>query len=222
MSVFWSHASQCGIRLRSKSTAPAPRLRSRLMVVDILFAAGPSRRSKGIWTARRWSSSNFRAALSRRGGMRPQNMHVHLTFETKPLPARLCSSKGCGSTTIAEDRAGLRGCLRIEPDGKRAKIAVAAAGRHGLLGEEAAGYQQTIKSVPLLSSPAELLRFRFGSTHDTIINLATHIPSSMLATLRRSAWRENDGIRSLGSRSIAEVALEAGVSSVIQESIGFA
>ena len=58
--------------------------------------------------------------------------------------------------------------------------------------------------------------------HDAVINLATHIPPSMLATLRRSAWRENDRIRSLGSRTIAEAALEAGLSSVIQESVGLA
>jgi nucleoside-diphosphate-sugar epimerase len=53
---------------------------------------------------------------------------------------------------------------------------------------------------------------------DAVINLATHIPSSSLATLRRSAWRENDRIRKEGSANLVEAARSAGVRRFLQES----
>jgi len=54
--------------------------------------------------------------------------------------------------------------------------------------------------------------------HDLVINLATHIPESAMAMLRRSAWRENDRIRAEGSRNLVDAALAAGVKRFIQES----
>src|SRR5262245_5330794 len=47
--------------------------------------------------------------------------------------------------------------------------------------------------------------------HDAVINLATHMPSSMLRMLIRRSWRENDRIRSEGSACLVDAALAAGV-----------
>jgi nucleoside-diphosphate-sugar epimerase len=57
---------------------------------------------------------------------------------------------------------------------------------------------------------------------DAVINLATHIPTAMTAMMFRSGWRENDRIRSEGARNVSEVASDAGVRLVIQESFGLA
>ncbi|NNH57910.1 NAD(P)H-binding protein [Rhizobium laguerreae] len=39
--------------------------------------------------------------------------------------------------------------------------------------------------------------------HEAVINLATHIPKSALGIMFRSAWRENDRIRTEGARNVA-------------------
>jgi nucleoside-diphosphate-sugar epimerase len=54
--------------------------------------------------------------------------------------------------------------------------------------------------------------------HDTVINLATHIPRSSLRMMLPGAWRENDRIRRTGSRILAEAAQAEGVTRFIQES----
>jgi nucleoside-diphosphate-sugar epimerase len=54
--------------------------------------------------------------------------------------------------------------------------------------------------------------------HDVVLNLATHIPPSSMRMLLRSAWRENDRIRTLGSATLADAALAAGVGRFVQES----
>jgi 2-alkyl-3-oxoalkanoate reductase len=54
--------------------------------------------------------------------------------------------------------------------------------------------------------------------HDAIINLATHMPSSSTRMMFRSAWRENDRIRRLGSRNVMQAALAADVRLLVQES----
>jgi nucleoside-diphosphate-sugar epimerase len=59
---------------------------------------------------------------------------------------------------------------------------------------------------------------RAAANHDVIVNLATHVPPPGPATFRRSAWRENDRIRSEASALLTEVAREAGVELFIQES----
>jgi nucleoside-diphosphate-sugar epimerase len=56
------------------------------------------------------------------------------------------------------------------------------------------------------------------ASHDAVINLATHIPPPGLGTFLRSAWRENDRIRTQASALLAEAARAAGVSIFIQES----
>jgi 2-alkyl-3-oxoalkanoate reductase len=52
----------------------------------------------------------------------------------------------------------------------------------------------------------------------TVINLATHMPSSAFKMMLPWAWRENDHIRREGSAALAEAALGAGVRRFMQES----
>lgn len=54
--------------------------------------------------------------------------------------------------------------------------------------------------------------------HDAVINLATHMPGSSLAFLRRAPWRENDRIRREASAILAEAAMSGGAVRFIQES----
>lgn len=54
--------------------------------------------------------------------------------------------------------------------------------------------------------------------HEIAINLATHIPASSARMLLRSAWQENDRIRSLGSANLVKAAQRSGVGRIIQES----
>lgn len=56
------------------------------------------------------------------------------------------------------------------------------------------------------------------SGHDTVINLATHIPSSTTKMVLPWAWRENDRIRRHGSAALSNAAREAGAKRFIQES----
>lgn len=53
---------------------------------------------------------------------------------------------------------------------------------------------------------------------DTVMNLATHMPPSTAQMLRRSAWKENDRVRSEGSGNLVEAALAEGAKRFIQES----
>jgi nucleoside-diphosphate-sugar epimerase len=54
--------------------------------------------------------------------------------------------------------------------------------------------------------------------HDTVINLATHIPSSTFQMMLPWQWRENDRIRREGSAVLVDTAIAAGVKCFIQES----
>jgi 2-alkyl-3-oxoalkanoate reductase len=54
--------------------------------------------------------------------------------------------------------------------------------------------------------------------HDTVINLATHMPSSTTKMLFRGSWKENDRVRSVGSATLVTAALAAGVRRFVQES----
>src|SRR5262249_51064064 len=55
---------------------------------------------------------------------------------------------------------------------------------------------------------------------DSILHLATHIPTASQAS-RRDAWKENDKIRTEGTRNLVDTALEAGISTFIYPSIVF-
>jgi len=54
--------------------------------------------------------------------------------------------------------------------------------------------------------------------HDVLINLATHMPSSSMKMMFRSAWRLNDRIRSEGVANLVAAARNGGVNTFIQES----
>jgi nucleoside-diphosphate-sugar epimerase len=53
---------------------------------------------------------------------------------------------------------------------------------------------------------------------DAVVNLATHMPSSAIQMARRSAWRENDRVRRIGSANLVEASLLEGVVRFVQES----
>lgn len=54
--------------------------------------------------------------------------------------------------------------------------------------------------------------------HDTVVNLATHIPRSSTGMMLPWAWRENDRVRRVGARILADAALAAGAARFVQES----
>jgi 2-alkyl-3-oxoalkanoate reductase len=66
-----------------------------------------------------------------------------------------------------------------------------------------------------LFTPATLTEALRG--HDTVVNLATHIPPSSRALLP-GAWRETDRIRRVGAANLMQAALAGGATRFIQES----
>jgi nucleoside-diphosphate-sugar epimerase len=54
--------------------------------------------------------------------------------------------------------------------------------------------------------------------HDTVINLATHMPSSTTKMFWRRNWRENDRLRREASATLVDAALAGGATRFIQES----
>jgi len=66
-----------------------------------------------------------------------------------------------------------------------------------------------------LFEPGDLLQALAG--HDTVINVATHIPSTT-RMLFPGAWRENDRVRREGAANLASAAAAAGAARFIQES----
>lgn len=81
-----------------------------------------------------------------------------------------------------------------------------------------AGARQTV-SLDLFDENAVR---RALAGHDVVINLATHVPHSATRTFLPGAWRENDRIRRLASRILANAALELGVQRFVQESFALA
>jgi nucleoside-diphosphate-sugar epimerase len=57
--------------------------------------------------------------------------------------------------------------------------------------------------------------------HDAVVNVATHIPKTSKAALP-GAWKENDRIRTEGSRNLVDAALKAGARTYVQEAVTFA
>ena len=56
--------------------------------------------------------------------------------------------------------------------------------------------------------------------HEAVVNLATKIPPTSQA-IRKSAWDENERIRTEGSTALTDAALAAGARTFVQESIAF-
>jgi nucleoside-diphosphate-sugar epimerase len=54
--------------------------------------------------------------------------------------------------------------------------------------------------------------------HDVIVNLATHMPSSLARMSLPWSWRENDRVRRDGSALLAQTAIEHGIRRFVQES----
>lgn len=78
-------------------------------------------------------------------------------------------------------------------------------------------WKSEVRAVPVnLFDPATLAPAVRGL--DAVINLATHMPSSTIKMLFRPAWRENDRIRQIGSRNLAQAALASDVEFLLQES----
>jgi nucleoside-diphosphate-sugar epimerase len=75
------------------------------------------------------------------------------------------------------------------------------------------------RAVPGSLFDADALRTALAG-HDAVVNLATHIPSAADA-IKPGAWRQDDRIRTEGSRVLAGAALAAGVGRLVQESVSF-
>jgi nucleoside-diphosphate-sugar epimerase len=109
--------------------------------------------------------------------------------------------------------------------GRRAVALLVAAGH------EVTGVARSPEKAALVASlgatPVAVDLFDPGAVrdavagHDVVVNLATKIPP-VSRSMRRSAWAENDRIRSEASRNLADAALAAGAARYVQESIAFA
>src|SRR5262249_31836080 len=74
---------------------------------------------------------------------------------------------------------------------------------------------------PFQGSLFDLASLRNGLKRcDAVLHLATRIPSPSQAS-RREAWKENDRIRTEGTRNLVTAALESGVSTFIYPSVVF-
>jgi 2-alkyl-3-oxoalkanoate reductase len=104
---------------------------------------------------------------------------------------------------------------RVVPALLTAGHQVTAAMRSVTAGKALAREGATVHSVDLFA-PAEVRAATAG--HDVVINLATHIPPSMLRVFVPGAWRENDRIRRVASAHLVDAALATGATRFIQES----
>ena len=106
--------------------------------------------------------------------------------------------------------------------GRRLVPALAAAGHQVRAMARTDAQRETLARVGAaavsadLFDPRSLRRATVGC--DAVINLATHMPSSGTQMLRRSAWKENDRIRAVGSANLVDAALAEGVGRFVQES----
>lgn len=108
-------------------------------------------------------------------------------------------------------------------------------GRRAVVSLVAAGHQVTV--LARTEDKSELVR-RAGAVpvavslfdpdglglavagHDVVVNLATHIPVGS-AAIWPGAWREDDRIRTEGSRNLVDAALRHDVGRVVQEAVAF-
>jgi nucleoside-diphosphate-sugar epimerase len=88
-----------------------------------------------------------------------------------------------------------------------------SAEKAGLLRRQGARAEQAS-----LFDPEALGRVVAG--HDAVVNLATHIPVGS-AAIRAGAWRDDDQIRTEGSRVLVDTALRQEVGRLVQEAVTF-
>ena len=99
--------------------------------------------------------------------------------------------------------------LLIESGHRVTAVARSASGRARLERQGA-----TVIHVDLFDAPAVR---KAVTGHDAVINLATHIPEPSRLFLPW-AWRENDELRRVASRTLVDACIAANVSRLIQES----
>lgn len=108
--------------------------------------------------------------------------------------------------------------------GRRAVRELIAAG-HGVSGvTRSASGRERLEGLGARAVEADVfdersLRRAFGGA-DAVVNLLTHVPSADRMA-DRSAWEENDRMRTEASAAIARAAQAAGVRRLLQESIAF-
>lgn len=107
--------------------------------------------------------------------------------------------------------------------GRRVVPMLASAGHHVTAlsrKPENSELLESLGATPCTVSLFDRTRLQAATAgQDAVINLATHIPAGR-RLLFRWAWRENDRIRSIGSRNLADAAWCAGAGRFIQESFG--
>jgi nucleoside-diphosphate-sugar epimerase len=79
--------------------------------------------------------------------------------------------------------------------------------------------RQGVRAVQASLFDADALS-RAVAGHDAVVNLATHIPVGAAAS-RARAWREDDQIRTEGSRILVDAALRQDVGRLVQEAVSF-
>lgn len=106
--------------------------------------------------------------------------------------------------------------------GRRAVPLLVAAGHQvtavGRSAERLAAVARTGASVLPLDLFDRDAVMRAVRGHDTVVNLATHMPPSTMRGLLPGAWRENDRIRREASAILVDAARAGGVSRFVQES----
>lgn len=108
--------------------------------------------------------------------------------------------------------------------GRRAVVALLAAGHHVTAVARTPDKGEALRragALPVsvsLFDPVALRREVAG--HDVAVNLATRIPVGP-AAVRPSAWREDDRIRTEGSRILVDAALHHDVGRLVQEGVAF-
>ena len=108
--------------------------------------------------------------------------------------------------------------------GRRAVVGLLAAGHDVTALARTAESAELLRRTGALPVPVSLfdpdaLR-RAVAGHDVVVNLATHIPVGA-AAIRPGAWREDDRIRTEGSRNLVDAALHHGVGRLVQEAVTF-
>jgi nucleoside-diphosphate-sugar epimerase len=87
--------------------------------------------------------------------------------------------------------------------------------------DESAGRLEREGARAARASLFDLVALRVAvAGHEAVVNLATHIPAGSDA-VKPGAWREDDRIRTEGSRTLVDAAIAEGVNRLIQEAVTF-